>query len=379
MLAAVRDAGLRGRGGAWFPVARKWESALDSRHPDGRVVVANGGEDEPGSIKDRFLLGAHAGLVVEGVALAAYAIEATDAFIYVNHNYRDELRLVTAAIAQAEARGVLDSLRIHVVEAPPTYVAGEETAALEVLEGRPAQPRVRPPLPTTAGYLGRPTVVNNIETLANVPGIVTNGPDWFRGIGTGAAPGSLLFVLDGDIAAPGIYELPVGTPLRELLVDHGGAAPDLSDVGAVQAGGASSPYLTRQQCQALTLDPDAFLETVGPLGAGVMRVLGPHRCMLDEARALAAFYERESCGACPPCRMETSSLRGLLEQVAAGRARPDVFDRIGQLFDFAAGQGRCSFIRMPQSPFRSAFQSFSDDFAAHLAGEPCPAKGSATG
>jgi len=222
-------------------------------------------------------------------------------------------------------------------------------------------------------------VVNNIETLANVPAIVSNGPDWFRGIGTGAAPGSMLFVLDGDIAAPGLYELPVGTPLRELLVDHGGAAPDLSDVAAVQAGGASSPYLTRQQCGALTLDPDAFLQTVGPLGAGVMRVLGPQRCMLDEALALAAFYERESCGACPACRMETSSLRGLLEQVAAGPARPDVFDRIGQLFDFAADQGRCSFIRMPQSPFRSAFQSFSDDFAAHLAGGPCRAKGSATG
>jgi NADH-quinone oxidoreductase subunit F len=342
-------------------------------------VVANGGEDEPGSVKDRFLLASHPRLVVEGVALAAYALEATDAFVYVNETYADALRIVRETIAEAEAAGLLPGLRMQVAEAPPVYVAGEETAALEALEGRAAQPRPRPPLPTVAGYRGRPTVVNNIETLANVPAIVARGPDWFRGVGTERAPGTMLFVLDGDIPAPGIYELPVGTPLRVLLVEHGGAAPDLSDVVAVQAGGASSPYLTPEQCRTLPLDPDVFAETVGPLGAGVMRVLGRGRCMLDEARALAAFFERESCGVCPPCRMETTSLRGLLEQVAAGRARPDVFDRIGQLFDFAADQGRCSFIRMPQPPFRSAFQSFHDDFAAHLAGRPCPAKGRTSG
>ena len=341
-------------------------------------MVANGGEDEPGSIKDRFLLSAHPDLVVEGVALTAFALEATDAYLYVNHGFAEALSAVGEAIARAEALGALDGVRVHIVKAPSEYVAGEETAALEVLEGRAAKPRERPPFPSVKGYLGRPTVVNNIETLANVPGIVSNGAAWFRSVGTEDAPGTMLFVLEGDIPRPGIYELALGTPLRTLLVEYGGAADDLADVSAVRAGGASSPYLTAAQCLEIPLDPDAF-RPLGTLGAGVMRVLGRGRCMLIEALELAAFFERESCGICPACRMETTSLRGLLQQVAAGKAHADVFERIGELFDFAADRGRCGFIRMPQAPFLSAFESFREDFAAHLAGIPCPAEGTGDG
>ena len=366
----VERSGLRGRGGAWFPTAQKWRGALGTQHDEGRVVVANGGEDEPGSVKDRFLLATRAPLVVEGLALSAFAVGATDAFFYVNHHFTDALVALREALGAAEDAGALSDVRVRVVEAPADYVAGEETAAVEVLEGRAAVPRARPPYPTTAGYQGRPTVVSNIETLANVSRIVARGADWFRAVGTREAPGPMLFALEGDVPRPGLYELPLGTAVRTLLVDHGGLDADLSGIGAVRAGGASSAYLTASECAEATLDPDGFAG--GTLGAGVFRVLGPHRCMVAEALELATFFENESCGACPPCRMETSSLRGLLSQAAAGKAHPEVFERIGELFDFAGNQGRCSFIRMPNAPFRSAFTHFAADFEAHLAGRPCP-------
>jgi NADH:ubiquinone oxidoreductase subunit F (NADH-binding) len=215
ILQQVTESGLRGRGGAGFPVGKKWSVARDTPAKP-RYVVCNAGEDEPGSFKDRALIENRPHLALEGTILAAHAIEAENAYFYINETYNDCVARMTDAIEEAKRAGYLGSLNVSIHRAPTVYVAGEDSAALEVLEGKPAKPRQKPPYPATAGLFGKPTVVNNVETLANIPPILRHGASWFRTYGTADSPGTMIFCLGNELNSPGAYELPLGTPLRHL-------------------------------------------------------------------------------------------------------------------------------------------------------------------
>src|SRR5437660_12183584 len=332
ILEEVTESGLRGRGGAGFPVGKKWEIARTTPTTP-RYVVCNAGEDEPGSFKDRVLLEHHPHLVLEGTILAARAIEADSAYFYINETYADCVSRMTEAIAEATAAGYLRSLKVSIHRAPTVYVAGEDSAALEVLEGKPAKPRPKPPYPATAGLFGKPTAVNNVETLANIPPILRNGASWFRTHGTAESPGTMIFCLGEEMHAPGAYELPLGTPLRHLYENIGGGLRNGKPLKAVLPGGPSCAFLTPKQLD-VPLDPESLRRVGSTLGCGVMRFYAEDACMVGEAVRIAQFFARESCGQCPACRMETSMLSAMLERIHGGKAEAALYDQFQKIIDF---------------------------------------------
>ncbi|HEX3825877.1 MAG TPA: NADH-ubiquinone oxidoreductase-F iron-sulfur binding region domain-containing protein [Sporichthyaceae bacterium] len=364
LLDAVSAAGLRGRGGAWFPVGRKWLTALAQAGP--RVLVANGAEDEPGSLKDRYLMATAPHLVLDGALLAARALGADTVRLYVNEHAdlaRDALER-----ALAEAADLTSGIDVAVVAAPATYVAGEDSAAVEFLETGTAQPRNKPPYPATAGLHGRPTVVNNVETLAHVAWIARAGVGAFRAHGTPATPGTMLVTIPAECANPGVYEVEIGAYLDEVLAGVGGgfvAGP----ARGVQVGGPASGWLSEWH---VALDPEAVSAAGSTLGCGAVRVLPAGHCAVDAVVSTSEFFAREQCGKCPPCRMATQFIHraaaGLAQNKGTTAAQLDAAPTlVAQVRDRTA----CSLVSFPLSPLTTAREVFAGDFAAHLAGEDC--------
>jgi NADH-quinone oxidoreductase subunit F len=369
LLTKITESGLRGRGGAGFPVGKKWRAAAETpatlRH-----IVCNAGEDEPGSFKDRTLIEYRPHLVVEGAILAARAIEAAELHFYINETYNDAIARITEAIAQATALGYIDSLKTSIHRAPTVYVAGEDSAAVEVIEGKAAKPRQKPPYPATAGILGKPTVVNNVETLANIPLIIRNGAAWFRSFGTTESPGTMIFCLGEEMNSPGAYELPLGTSLRQLYEESGGGLKSGKRLKAILPGGPSCAFLTGKQLD-VALDPDSLKRAGSSLGCGVMRFYSEDTCMVEEVLRIAQFFARESCGQCPACRMETTMLATMLERIAQGKADPALFDQFQKIIDFNRGKGYCALVNMPGPPIISALRLFRDEFDEHARKGAC--------
>jgi NADH-quinone oxidoreductase subunit F len=369
IIAEVSEAGLRGRGGAGFPAGRKWAiAAATAERP--AYLVCNAGEDEPGSFKDRVLLEHRPHLVLEGMILAAKAIGAAEAFVYLNETYDDAHARVAEAIGEAAAAGDLP-IKVTIHKAPTVYVAGEDSAALEVLEGKPPKPRQKPPYPATAGLFGKPTVVNNLETLANVAPIVRNGAAWFRQFGTADSPGTMLFCLGGEMNNPGAYELAVGTPMRHLYEDLGGGLKQGAKLKAILPGGPSCGFLAAERLDT-RLDPASCKAAGSTLGCGVMRFYPQNTCMVEATLELAKFFAQECCGQCPACRMETSMLAALIERIQAGKGDAGLFEQCGKVLDFNRGKGYCALINMPGPPVISAFHLFRADFEYHLQHGRCP-------
>ncbi|TMA84995.1 MAG: hypothetical protein E6J74_33545 [Deltaproteobacteria bacterium] len=332
----VSDAGLRGRGGAGFPTGKKWQFTREAPG-EPRYLILNGGEDEPGSKKDRVLLENLPHLVIEGTALAAYAIGATKAYLYINANYAVAIKTITAALAEAKAAGywgenILGSdfaLDIEIVPAPHNYVAGEDTAVLEVIEGRKAWPRQKPPFPVTVGLYGKPTSVNNVETLANVPPIVLRGAQWYRKFGTAESSGTMIFSLDDDLNRPGVYELPFGTPLRYLIEECGGGLKNGKKIKAIMPAAPSSAYLPPEKIDT-PLDHNSMRDAGAALGCGVVRLVAEGTCIVEEVIKISEFFTMESCGQCPACRMETNTLTSLLPRTIRQGARLQQRQRVLQ-------------------------------------------------
>ena len=282
------DAGLRGRGGAGFPTGKKWQFTREAPGKP-RYLILNGGEDEPGSKKDRVLLENLPHLVIEGTVLAAYAIGATKAYLYINANYAVAIKTVTDALTEAKAAGywgekilVSDfALDIEIVPAPHNYVAGEDTAVLEVIEGRKAWPRQKPPFPVTVGLFGKPTSVNNVETLANVAPIVLYGAEWYRKFGTAESTGTMIFSLDDDLNRPGVYELPFGTPLRYLIEECGGGLKSGKKIKAIMPAAPSSAYLAPEKMDT-PLDHNSMRNAGSALGCGVVRLVAEGTCIVEQ-------------------------------------------------------------------------------------------------
>jgi NADH:ubiquinone oxidoreductase subunit F (NADH-binding) len=376
----ITASGLRGRGGAGFPAGQKWSFAAGEPETT-RYVVANGGEDEPGSQKDRVVVENYPHKVLEGVMLAAYAIGASEAWLYINSEYHAAHDVLERAIRDARAAGYLtDSpngkglpLKVHIQPAPQEYVAGEDSAALEVIEGKAPLPRQKPPFPTTAGLHGKPTVVNNIETFAYVPAIVRNGAEWFRSQGSADNPGTMLFTLPANVRKPGVVELPIGTTLRELIEEHGGGIASGKAIKAVLPGGPSSGFIRGDDLD-IPMDRAPLMERGSALGCGIIRVLEEGECIVEVVDAIARFFADESCGQCPACQMETSTLAKIMDQVEKGSGTQALLDQVPKLGAFGKGKGFCSLISMPIPPLTSAIRLFPEDFAYHLEHHACPAK-----
>ncbi len=375
IIQVVSDAGLRGHGGAGFSTGKKWQFTREAAEQPCYLVM-NGGEDEPGSRKDRVLLENLPHLVIEGVVLGSYAIGASKAYLYINAKYEAAIKSVKDALDEAKTAGywgqkILGTsfdLDIEIIAAPHNYVAGEDTAVLEVIEGKKPLPRQKPPFPVTVGLFGKPTSVNNVETLANVPRILLKGSEWYRGFGTKDCPGTMLFSLNEteDVQRPGIYELPFGTPLRHLIEACGGGLKEGKKIKAIMPGSPSSAYLPADKIDT-PLEPSAMREAGSMLGCGVVHIVREGESIVDELVRITEFFAAESCGQCPACQMETKSLAMLMKKVHQGQGNTAMLEQFGKLLAFNKGKGFCNLIAMPGPPIESALKLFPEDFHALLA------------
>lgn len=357
--AEIAASGLRGRGGAAFPTARKWDLAAAAAGTE-KFVVANGGEHEPGSRKDRHLVEHHPHAVLEGLQLAGLATGASRGWLYLIEDMVGPRRSAEAALAELRAAGALP-FPIDVHLGPTTYVAGEETAALNAIEGKPAKPRKKPPFPGEAGLHGKPTTVNNTETLAHVAWIARHGAAAFAAIGTTESKGTLLFTLGEEVQRPGVYELPFGTTYRQLIDGSGGGLRDGHTVRAIL------PAMSCAFLLAEHLDVPISYETLRPLGTspgcGGVRIVDETTDVVALTLEIAEFFMREQCGQCPPCRMETNQFVHVLKGVQTAKG-PGYGDKLQKLADFARRKGFCSLIEMAAAPVLSAVSCFAADFAA---------------
>lgn len=375
----IQAAGLAGRGGARFPAARKMVLCAQAEG-EPKYVVVNGGEDEPGSFKDRTLFEYVPHAVLEGVLLASYAVGATKAFFYINETYEEARRRIDQAIAEATkvglvGEGILGTKFSLVVEsrpAPTPYVAGEDTAVLESLEGKAPLPRQKPPYPVTVGLFGKPTLVHNVETLANLPPIILNGAAWYRGFGTAESPGTMLYSMNAEWQRPGVYELRYGAREGDLTEELAGGLQDGKKLRTILPGGPSSAFLLPDPDRPLS--PESLQAAGSNIGCGVMRGYAEGTCMVEAALEIARFFEKECCGQCPACRMETSTLANLLDKARQGQVAKQALEQIPRVLAFNKGKGFCSLIGMPGPPLLSAMQLFPEDFEAHLKSGTCTEK-----
>lgn len=379
----VKHSNLRGRGGAGFPAGVKWGFIpRDSDKPT--YLINNADESEPGTFKDRLLLVEVPHMVLEGTILAAYAIRSHTAYIYIRGEFYEEYRILETAIEEAYGakilgRDILGSgfdLDVIVHRGAGAYIAGEETALLESLEGKRAWPRIKPPFPAVKGYLQCPTIVNNVETLACVPHIIERGADWFRSIGPEKGPGPKLFCISGRVNRPGVYELPMGVPLEELIYDHAMGIKGGKQLKAVLPGGSSSAVLTADEIGGLTMDFESLAAKHTMLGSAGIMVMDETVDMVQAALNLARFYAHESCGQCTPCREGTGWLVQILSRLVKGAGTPEDIDllldmtvNIGGLSDLSLGNlGKtiCPFGEAVAWPIRSMVEKFKEEFVSCL-------------
>ena len=375
----VKKSGLRGRGGAGFPTGRKWERV--ATHPAGeRHLVCNAGEHEPGTFKDRYLLKTNPHQLLEGILIASYAIGAKETYLYMNEAFGEIIDHVKRAVEDAGKKGYLGngilgtdfSCDIRIVLGPDLYVAGEETAMLETMQGRSAIPQHKPPFyPTEFGLYGKPTVINNVETLSTIPHIIKNGANWFSGIGAKACPGTMLFSLSGDVSRPGIYELPLGTSLRTLIEDHGGGVKEGHRLKAVYPGGPSFALLTEKEID-VAMDFDSLRAAGTGLGSAGVIVVGETACMVRKTLEFSQFFEESSCGKCPPCIMGSEYLSRIVHRIEHGEGKPEDLMSLEQLCGFVKGRGDCTVITGASVTVESGLRNFRNEFEDHIENHRCP-------
>jgi len=378
---AVKDSKLRGRGGAGFGTGMKWgfvPMGDDAPHP--KYLVCNADEMEPGTFKDRLLLERDPHLLLEGMILAGYALGADVAYIFLRWAYAESERVLRRAIAEAEDAGYLGrdilgsgySLEMHLHVSAGRYMCGEETGLLNALEGKRATPRNKPPYPQASGLWGKPTVVQNVETLCNVPGIVRFGVDWYHGLSRTEDAGTKLYGMSGKVQRPGLWELPMGTPLREILDEHAGGMREGLRFRGGLPGGASTDFLTADHLD-LAMDFDHVEEAGSRLGTGTMIVLDDRTCPVGMVLNLERFFARESCGWCTPCREGLPWAARVLQALEDGEGREQDLDLLAQQCKLLGpGHTYCMLAPGAAEPLQSAVKYFRDDFLAHVREGRCP-------
>ncbi|WP_394752210.1 NADH-quinone oxidoreductase subunit NuoF [Crenothrix sp.] len=377
----VKDAGLRGRGGAGFNTGIKWslvplENAPPYDKTQTRYIVINADEMEPGSFKDRFLLEHDPHQLIEGIIIAAYAIQARTAYIFLRGEYHVAAARLTQALLEARAKGYLGEpilnsdfkLDIHLHTSAGRYICGEETALLNALEGKRATPRAKPPFAVVSGLWGRPTVVNNVETLCNVPHILHYGVEWYQSLGRGADKGTKLFGASGRVKHPGLWELPMGTPIREIIEDHAGRMQDGYQLRGFLPGGASTDFLLPEHLDVL-MDFDAVAKVGSRMGTGTIIVLDDKTCPVQMVLNLEEFFAQESCGWCTPCRDGLPWTVTLLKDIINGQGRMEDLDTLtGLTRMLGPGNTFCALAPGAMEPLQSALKYFREDFERYIVG-----------
>lgn len=362
----VEAVGLAGKGGAGFPTHRKLR-LMRAQPGTRKILVLNGAEHEPGSLKDRHLLENHPHLVLEGGLILAHTVDASEVIVAINQAAPGARQAFAGAVDAAVAAGVdFAGIEVRIAEVPDHYIVGEETALLEVIEGRAALPRSRPPYPIEQGIQGAPTLVQNVETAAHLPFIVSHGVVPTRESG-GAGGGVTLCTLGEEFANPGVYEVPLGMPLREILDGLGGGLRDGSAIKAVQPGGPSSGFLASSALE-VGFDSVSLRQQGSALGCAAIRAYSADTCMVEEIARIMHFFAQESCGQCPRCRMETGMLDTILRKVVTGSGSWQLLAQVDKLIELAKGQGKCTLIDMPVAPLKTGLALFRDEFQAHIEG-----------
>jgi NADH:ubiquinone oxidoreductase subunit F (NADH-binding)/(2Fe-2S) ferredoxin/NAD-dependent dihydropyrimidine dehydrogenase PreA subunit len=375
----LKKSGLRGRGGAGFSAGQKWQFCYKVKS-DQKYMVCNADEGDPGAFMDRSTMEGDPHTVLEGMAIAAYAIGASEGYIYIRAEYPLAVKRVKLAIKQAEAKGFLGknifntkfSFTIHIKEGAGAFVCGEETALMASIEGKRGMPRPRPPFPATSGLWGKPTTINNVKTLATVPVIINKGPEWYANIGTEESKGTCVFALTGKIANSGLIEVPMGIKLREIIYDIGGGIPGGKKFKAVQTGGPSGGCLPEEFLDK-SVDYESLTEAGSMMGSGGMVVMDEDTCMVDVARYFLSFTQAESCGKCVPCRIGTKQMLDILERICAGEGVEqdiEVLERLGrQIKDGSL----CALGQTAPNPVLTTLRYFEEEYRAHIDEKRCPA------
>lgn len=379
VIEAITESGLRGRGGAGFPAGRKWALGR-AQASDVKYVICNGDEGDPGAFMDRLVLEADPHRVLEGLAIAAFAVGAAEGYLYIRAEYPQAVRHVRAAIRQAEERGVLGanmfgsghSLRLEVREGAGAFVCGEETALIQSLEGKRGMPRLRPPYPVERGFRGKPTVINNVETLACVPWILRHGPGEFAALGTATSKGTKVFALAGKVIRGGLIEVPMGMTIREVVEEIGGGIKGGRQFKAVQLGGPSGGCIPAQLA-GTPIDYDALAETGAIMGSGGLVVLDDHDCMVDIARFFLRFTQAESCGKCTFCRIGTKRMLEILDRLCEGKGRAGDLEKLEELAVYVGKGSLCGLGQTAPNPILTTLRYFRDEYEAHLKEKRCPA------
>jgi len=370
----VKASGLRGRGGAGFPAGVKLGITRDTQS-DQKYIICNADEGEPGTNKDRLLLSGNPGAILEGMAIAGYAVGATEGFVYLRGEYRYIFPVLQQAIDTAVAENRLGhdifgsgfDFDIKVSSGGGAYICGDETALLDSMEGKRGEPRFKPPFPGVSGLYGKPTIINNVETLANLPLIVANGADWFRGFGTKTCPGTKLYTVSGNVKKRGTFEFPMGVSLRSLIYDVCGGPADGRKLLAVQTGGASCPMVPADKID-FNLDIEQAAAAGGALGSGAMLAIDDSNDIIDVLTNIANFFAHESCGKCTPCREGTKRLHQLISKFADYRGTPKDIETINDLATTMSLASFCGLGQSASTAISTSLRNFPEAFETHFAG-----------
>jgi len=380
----VKKSNLRGRGGAGFPTGLKWSfTPMGPDAPRPKYLAANADEMEAGTFKDRYLMERNPHLFIEGIALASYAIQADVAYIFLRGEYVLSRKRLERAVAEAYAAGYLGknilgsgyALELYIHSSAGRYMCGEETGLLNALEGKPANPRTKPPFPPVSGLWGKPTIVNNVETLSCVPGIISRGGAWFQKLGRTRDAGTKLYGVSGKVKRPGLWELPLGTSLGEILHEYAGGMRDGLKFRGVIPGGASTSFLMEQHMD-VRLDFTEVQKFGSRLGTGTMIVLDDQTCPVGMIRNLEEYFARESCGWCTPCWSGLAWTVRLLTALEEGRGKPEDLERLESLsWFYDAGHTFCALAPGAAEPLKSGLKYFREDFERHIREKRCPWRG----
>ena len=379
VIATITASGLRGRGGAGFPTGKKWEFASKSVS-DKKYVCCNADEGDPGAFMDRSVLEGDPHAVIEAMAIAAYAIGSDQGYIYIRAEYPIAVKRLQIAIDQAKEYGLLGknifgtdfSFDLEIRLGAGAFVCGEETALMVSIEGHRGEPRPRPPFPAVKGLFGKPTILNNVETYANITQIILNGPEWFSSMGTEKSKGTKVFALGGKIKHTGLVEVPMGTTLRTIIEEIGGGIPNGKKFKAAQTGGPSGGCIPAEHLD-IPIDYDNLIAIGSMMGSGGLIVMDEDNCMVDIAKFFLEFTVDESCGKCTPCRVGTKRLYEMLDKVTKGQATLEDLDKMENLCHYIKANSLCGLGQTAPNPVLSTLRYFRDEYIAHVVDKRCPA------
>jgi len=379
VIQTILDSGLRGRGGGGFPTGRKWQFARASIS-DKKYVVCNADEGDPGAFMDRSILEGDPHALIEAMAIAGYAIGADEGWVYVRAEYPIAVRRLNIAIEQAREMGLLGknifgtdfNFDIHIRLGAGAFVCGEETALLTSIEGNRGEPRPRPPFPAVKGLWGKPTIINNVETYANIAQIILNGPEWFSSMGTEKSKGTKVFALGGNITNTGLVEVPMGTTLREIVEEIGGGVPNGKKFKAAQTGGPSGGCIPASLID-VPIDYDNLIAIGSMMGSGGLIVMDEDTCMVDLAKFFLEFTVDESCGKCAPCRIGTVRMLEILNKITEGNGEMEDLDKLEELANYVKSGSLCGLGQTAPNPILSTLRYFRDEYVAHIKDKKCPA------